>query len=829
MHQISYNYRRCEDQLREIISERLRQESPLTWPDIIGALRTDIVSENRLASEIENKYIHQLPPTASVAPQATSLPLQSLLPLRSLLPLQSSLPIQSLVPASQCDTSLPARGEYSIVFPHYHVHNGHTLHSTQVMSRTTHHLTTMSTHNPTQLAQSLAFMRTNTCRDTQNVLPPLQSSLHSQSCGTQHPQPSASSLHDSTRHTDICIHGSRVVEVINRHSTELTTAIGSDFHYFSNKFIELGFVTRTAAGDISTKLGIGHEEKGHRLLNFVIVNCNASLDKKKWFSKFVAVFSPVATYTDLATSMIEDFSSDKHSARAPPVYHNIPLQPVLRAVDPLESVRQAPCREHFQSEEEPQRRHLQVAVTSSPIQQFIDYVKTIYRESEVERDTKVLKWPPTGSTVYMNLACINRKIVSGKNRKYAEITEAMVRDGNVDAINTTKGPIEFNEIAQGISIPSGKYTDSHAIQMRRVILVEGAPGVGKSTFAREFCRRWERGEIAQEYQLVLLLRLTSDRISKANSLKDLIYHPLEDVAQAVSEELLCFHALIILEGFDRLPDHCRNDQSVFFQLIAGKLLPQATVLVVSRPWATERIRWNYGNRIYQHIEILGFTSQQITEYIERTIPQDKVSDLITYLEKHPQIRSVMYIPLNCAIVVTVYQESQESRCALPTTLTELYTAMAQTLLFRYLRGHHQYETTTMKTFKDLPLAVYTKFSDICELAYKGIVGTSDQVQRIFTGAPSDFDSLGLMDSVTELCVTQGPVSSHNFLHLTFQEYFAAVHISTLSPATQLEHFQRHKEGRLRVVLRFLAGLKKFELFFKGKCAPFPNTPTRCTR
>ena len=442
---------------------------------------------------------------------------------------------------------------------------------------------------------------------------------------------------------------------------------------------------------------------------------------------------------------------------------------------------------------------------------FIDYVKSIYKESEVERDTKVVKWPPTPSTVYINLALINRVGVSAKSREYAEITQAMVHDGNVDVIKESKAPIEFNEIAKGIFIPSTKQTGSQATSERRVILVEGAPGVGKSTFAREFCRRWERGEIAQQYQLVLLLRLRDDRISRAKSLKDLIYHPLKHVAQAVNEELLVsynFHALIILEGFDELPDHCRNPQSIFFQLIAGKVLPHATVLVTSRPWATLEIRLNYENRIYQHIEILGFTSQQITEYIDKTLPQDKVSDMKAYLKKHPQIRMGMYIPLNSAIVVTVYQESQESGCALPTTLTELYTAMVQTLLFRYLRGNHEHKIVRIHTFNDLPPAVHTKFSALCKLAYRGIVGSRYYVQLIFTGLPSDFDSLGLMDSVTELYVTQGAVSSHNFLHLTFQEYFAAVHISTLSIAEQLKHFQRHEEGRLKVVLQFLAGLCK---------------------
>ena len=203
-----------------------------------------------------------------------------------------------------------------------------------------------------------------------------------------------------------------------------------------------------------------------------------------------------------------------------------------------------------------------------------------------------------------------------------------------------------------------------------------------------------------------------------------------------------------------------------------------------------------------------------------------MSDLNTYLEKHPQIRMGMYIPLNSAIVVAVYQESQESGCAMPTTLTELYTAMARTLLLRYLHGHPEYETVTMHTFNDLPPAVYTKFSELCKLAYKGIVGTRHHVQLIFTGLPSNFDSLGLMDSVTELYVTRGAVASHNFLHLTFQECFAAVHISTLSSTEQLEHFKRHEEGRLKVVLRFLAGLSQLSCFSKGNVHHF-LAPSSC--
>ena len=452
--------------------------------------------------------------------------------------------------------------------------------------------------------------------------------------------------------------------------------------------------------------------------------------------------------------------------------------------------------------------------------QFIDYVKTIYRSSEVERDTKVVKWPPTPSKVFINLACIDRASV--RRGDYDEITKAMVRDGNVDVILENKQPILLNEVAR--DVPASNST-------QKVILVEGAPGVGKSTFAWEFCRRWERGEIAQQYQLVLLLRLRDERMSRAKSLRDLIYHSKKNVSEAVTSELIDthgLHALIILEGYDELSESCQSDHSIFTHLIAGKVLPLATVLVTSRPWATGSIRSIHGSRIHQHIEILGFTSQQITQYIVSTLPPDQVSDLSLYLKRHPQIRMCMYIPLNSAIVVTVYQESQAGTvCALPTTRTELYTALAHTLLLRYLRGHPEYKSGTkpMKTFKDLPPVVHGKFFELSKLAYSSIAGSTNRVQLIFNDLPSDFDSLGFMDSVTELYVTQGTVSSHNFLHLTFQEFLAAVHISTMAPANQLKHFQRCYDGRYSVVLRFLAGLTKMSCFSKDTMRNF-NDITR---
>ena len=54
---IQIQYANPNDQLREILVYRLKQLPPLTWPDIIRALQTNSVQENRLASEIESQFL----------------------------------------------------------------------------------------------------------------------------------------------------------------------------------------------------------------------------------------------------------------------------------------------------------------------------------------------------------------------------------------------------------------------------------------------------------------------------------------------------------------------------------------------------------------------------------------------------------------------------------------------------------------------------------------------------------------------------------------------------------------------------------------------------
>ena len=59
--------------------------------------------------------------------------------------------------------------------------------------------------------------------------------------------------------------------------------------------------------------------------------------------------------------------------------------------------------------------------------------------------------------------------------------------------------------------------------------------------------------------------------------------------------------LFILDGFDELPTDLCHD-SFLLELIQGKLLPECTVLVTSRPSATADLHYSCKSKIHKHIE-----------------------------------------------------------------------------------------------------------------------------------------------------------------------------------------------------------------------------------
>ena len=418
------------------------------------------------------------------------------------------------------------------------------------------------------------------------------------------------------------------------------------------------------------------------------------------------------------------------------------------------------------------------------------------------------KWPPNPSKKYINLALIKKQRMSKEEMDH--FTKQTIH-GDIDDIVHEKQSISMEEIgkAKGNTLP-------------KCILVEGAPGVGKSTFAWKLCRKWSKGKLLQQYRLVVLLRLRDKRVREAKTVSDLFYYFNHSIQQAVVEEIQATGGrgvLLLFEGYDELPAKLRTSSSIFLEVIEGQELPSATILITSRPSASGPLYRECRDYIAQHVEILGFTNEDIESYLKGTVGHNPslLQGLQQYLKYYPHIRSMLYIPLNCAIVVEVYRVHKRDKSLIPKTWTDLYSSLLRSLLLRYLDDHpvHQSQDWKSNSFRDLPTDVYQQLCELGRIAFEGIL--QDQ-QVIFSDLPSDFNSLGLMQCVPELYVDEVAAESFNFLHLTLQEYMAALHLSEQPVENQIEVFEKYLQypGRddksnshFRIVVRFLAGLRKF--------------------
>ena len=386
-----------------------------------------------------------------------------------------------------------------------------------------------------------------------------------------------------------------------------------------------------------------------------------------------------------------------------------------------------------------------------------------------------------------------------------EFTKATLH-GDVDQILRVKGPIEMEHV---LTPDQG--------ERLKCVLVEGGPGVGKSTFSWELCKRWGEGELFQEYSVVGLLRLRDERVQRATRLSDLFYYSDEEVQKQIVSEVIKSQGkgvLIVLDGADELPRNLLKESSVFGRLLSGVDLPLATVLVTSRPSATEQLFSKWKSRISKHIEVIGFREKDIEDYARSVLPPDDLPGFKEYLSIHPHIKTMMYIPLSSAIVTEVYKHCRLSNNTAPTTVTQLYTNHSHSLLLRYLDS--QDLQCELSDFSDLPAPVLAQFKRLCEIAYKGVYSR----MIVFSDLGRSFDHLGFMHSATDVYAPLRASVSFSFLHLSIQEYLAAVHISLMSSDEQTKLFRSYwKEEHLRNTWRFVAGITQLKSI---KASPFSS-------
>lgn len=427
---------------------------------------------------------------------------------------------------------------------------------------------------------------------------------------------------------------------------------------------------------------------------------------------------------------------------------------------------------------------------------YVGYLKAYYSRTLVPPEIpEHPTFPPAGSKIYINLALVKKEDIS---QSQADAFTKATLHGNIDEIRRMKEQIHLEDVFKPEGQTSLKY-----------ILVEGAPGVGKSTLAWELCQRWDVMAAMRRFSLVVLLRLREKRVQEARTVADLFYHDDSTLQEAVACEVVAnngLNTLLILDGFDEYPSHLRK-ASLVAEIIQGTCLPNCTVLVTSRPSARADLLF-VQSQTHKHIEVLGFTQKHIEEYACSVLGSDKqlLSDFLTYISTNQTIRNIMYVPLNCAIVVNIYQENRMADMPIPQTMTQLYADLSHSLLRNYLTEKGDTRAVRLpQKLEDLQPNLRIQLMNLARFAFEGVV----REKVIFSDLP---EGLGFVNETEELYCSNSP-TTYNFHHLTLQEFLGALYVSMLplEPVNErMKAFEQHSNKKqMDVLWRFVAGLTSF--------------------
>eukprot|EP00731_Ephydatia_muelleri_P002922 Em0001g2922a len=462
-----------------------------------------------------------------------------------------------------------------------------------------------------------------------------------------------------------------------------------------------------------------------------------------------------------------------------------------------------------------------------------------------KRDKMLLEWKKAKSrdATYQALVKVLRAIENNATADRVEALEKSISQASTSNQSTTDGVVklpkekevtctlamihaqieEVKKLKRSITIDQvGVLGDG---ERAKCIIVEGIPGIGKSTFSWHLGVCWTQKEILHDYHLVVLLRLRDERVQHAKCVSDLFYHYDQTTREAVVQWITSCEGdgvMMVLDGYDELSPDLQKS-SIFANIIRGVVLPKMTVLVSSRPSANDNLHQLCQDQKCQYIEVIGFGKEEIQEYVDAALEQSKElrDQLMSYLEHHPHIHGLMYCPLNCAIIVQIFRDQMKSRSQPPQTLTEVYQVLIKTVLKRHEQKSveppaamkHKGTSTipnkpsTFPWLGDVSDQTIPQLLVLAKLAYDG----TNEDQLIFHGPSGTMETLGLLQEVPELYLESSGSSSYHFLHKTVQEFMAALHVSSLPPGERAE-FLRTSFGKsnITMVVRFMAGLTKFQ-------------------
>ena len=398
------------------------------------------------------------------------------------------------------------------------------------------------------------------------------------------------------------------------------------------------------------------------------------------------------------------------------------------------------------------------------------------------------EWPPNQPKTVVNVALIHYK----GSRTEQELIEISKR--HKEGAPAVDKLAHHSRVTKDISIIFQTHVINSAeseTKPPKLILIEGAPGIGKTVLARRIAYLWAKEELLANLNILFLLFLRDPELQSIKTAEELIQYlskndlDKEAVKNCV-QQIKNLQVAIVMDGFDEYPIQLRK-RSFIADIIRGRVFHNCTIVLTSRPTATIKLHSQADRRV----EILGFAQEERDKYICESLDSpEQRKQIQDFLKCQPIINGLVYVPLHLAVLLYLFKVQSK----LPETLTEMNELFILHTIYRSLTKDEiitEDEVTAINCMEDLPKNILGIVKGLSKLAFMGLENDqlvfswdeiSESCPQIKNNIPGAFNGFGLLQAVQHFpkAGQPGTTVSFNFLHFTMQEFLAALHVSDTS-------------------------------------------------
>ncbi|KAG1930018.1 NACHT, LRR and PYD domains-containing protein 12-like [Pimephales promelas] len=415
-------------------------------------------------------------------------------------------------------------------------------------------------------------------------------------------------------------------------------------------------------------------------------------------------------------------------------------------------------------------------------------------------------------------------IIEGESEGVNEEHEVLQMEKSYKTLQDT--PIHCNDIFDPSPEPGYEEKRREKKDKIKTVLTKGIAGIGKTVSVQKFILDWAEGKANQDVDFMFVLpfrelNLINDHQYSLHRLL-LDFHPeLRDLDSEMYDECT---VVFIFDGLDesRLTLMFSDSEKVsdvtesssvgvlMSNLMKGDLLPSALIWITTRPAAANQIPSKYINRV---TEIQGFNEPQKEEYFRKRISDEhQASRIISHIRRARSLHIMCHIPVFCWISATVLQNilKQDLSAEIPQTLTEMYIHF---LLIQTHMRNQKYEERDPEKLLQSNRDVIVK---LAELAFNQLMkGNVMFYEEDLIESGIDVTDASVYSGICTEIFREESVIYHrkvySFVHLSFQEFFAALYVFFCYLHKNSEVLKMFLTGKSRTQ----SGNVSLDVFLKG--------------